>query len=39
MVLENTTGRIEFDNDVITANGLSADLLKQGISVDFKGAQ
>ena len=37
MVLENTTGRIEFDNDVITANGLAADLLKQGISVDFKG--
>lgn len=37
MVLENTTGRIEFDNDVVTANGLAADLLKQGISIDFKG--
>ncbi|MEZ8948750.1 YhdP family protein [Vibrio sp. 10N.247.311.18] len=37
MVLENTTGRIEFDNDVVTANGLAADLLNQGISLDFKG--
>ncbi|MGF1752922.1 TIGR02099 family protein [Vibrio makurazakiensis] len=37
MTLENVTGRIEFDNDVINANGLSAELLKQAISVDFKG--
>ncbi|CDT91921.1 YhdP family protein [Vibrio coralliirubri] len=37
MVLENTTGRIEFDNDVVTANGLAAELLNQGISLDFKG--
>lgn len=37
MVLENTTGRIEFDNDVVTATGLSAELLTQGISVDFTG--
>nr|WP_282450528.1 YhdP family protein [Vibrio sp. 1CM24A] len=37
MVLENTTGRIEFDNDVVTANGLAADLLNQSISLDFKG--
>ncbi|MGF1745165.1 YhdP family protein [Vibrio minamisatsumaniensis] len=37
IVLEHTTGRIEFDNDVVTANGLAADLLNQGISLDFKG--
>ncbi|WP_299685714.1 YhdP family protein [uncultured Vibrio sp.] len=37
MQLENATGRIEFDNDVVTANGLAAELLEQGISIDFKG--
>lgn len=37
IVLENTTGRIEFDNDVVTAHGLAADLLEQGVSIDFKG--
>ncbi|MDN3617781.1 YhdP family protein [Vibrio gallaecicus] len=37
ITLENVTGRIEFDNDVVTANGLAAELLEQGISVDFKG--
>ncbi|MBW3697227.1 TIGR02099 family protein [Vibrio sp. T187] len=37
MTLENVTGRIEFDNDVVTANGLAAELLEQAISVDFKG--
>ncbi|WP_394248702.1 YhdP family protein [Vibrio profundi] len=37
MTLENVSGRISFDNDVVTANGLAAELLKQSISVDFKG--
>ncbi|MGC9491856.1 YhdP family protein [Vibrio genomosp. F10] len=37
MTLEKVTGRIEFDNDVVQAAGLSADLLKQPISIDFSG--
>ncbi|MDR9826304.1 YhdP family protein [Vibrio sp. FNV 38] len=37
MVLESVSGVIEFDNDVVTAAGLSAQLLKQSVSIDFKG--
>ncbi|MGF1720163.1 TIGR02099 family protein [Vibrio kyushuensis] len=37
MTLEKVSGRIEFDNDVVKAAGLSADLLKQPISLDFSG--
>ncbi|MEF1215277.1 DUF3971 domain-containing protein, partial [Vibrio alginolyticus] len=37
MTLENTTGRITFDNDVVTTSGLSAELLQQPISLDFHG--
>ncbi|SDH36363.1 TIGR02099 family protein [Vibrio xiamenensis] len=37
MSLESVSGKIEFDNDVVTAAGLSAQLLDQPISVDFKG--
>ncbi|MGR5133963.1 YhdP family protein [Vibrio alfacsensis] len=37
MTLENATGRITFDNDVVMASGLSAELLKQPISLDFRG--
>ena len=37
MQLESVSGRIEFDNDVVTAAGLSAVLLNQAVSVDFNG--
>lgn len=37
MSLESVSGKIEFDNDVVTAAGLSAQLLDQPISIDFKG--
>ncbi|HHF2935374.1 TPA: YhdP family protein [Vibrio alginolyticus] len=37
MTLENATGRITFDNDVVTTSGLSAELLQQPISLDFHG--
>ncbi|MCG7515964.1 YhdP family protein [Vibrio sp. MMH1-50] len=37
MTLENATGRIKFDNDVVTTSGLSAELLMQPISLDFRG--
>ncbi|EME3968008.1 TIGR02099 family protein [Vibrio fluvialis] len=37
MTLEAVSGRIKFDNDVVTAAGLSAKLLDQPISFDFKG--
>ncbi|MGR5268451.1 YhdP family protein [Vibrio astriarenae] len=37
MILESVTGSIEFDNDVVTAKGLNADLLKQPVSIDFAG--
>ncbi|MCG6326559.1 DUF3971 domain-containing protein, partial [Vibrio alginolyticus] len=37
MMLDSVSGRIQFDNDVVTAAGLSAQLLKQPISFDFKG--
>lgn len=37
MTLESVKGRIEFDNDVVTAAGLSASLLEQPISFDFRG--
>jgi uncharacterized protein (TIGR02099 family) len=37
MTLENATGRINFDNDVVTTSGLAAELLTQPISVDFRG--
>ncbi|MFV8436790.1 YhdP family protein [Vibrio owensii] len=37
MTLESATGRIKFDNDVVTTSGLSAELLKQPISLDFRG--
>jgi len=35
--LEKAHGRITFDNDVIKASGLSANLLSQPIAIDFKG--
>ncbi|WP_443083716.1 YhdP family protein [Vibrio sp. VB16] len=37
MELEQAKGRINFDNDIIQTSGLSAKLLKQPISLDFKG--
>ncbi len=37
MTLETVSGRIEFDNDVVQAAGLAADLLKQAVSIDFNG--
>lgn len=37
MMLEMVSGRIYFDDDVVTAAGLSAHLLDQSISFDFKG--
>ncbi|MDF2155641.1 YhdP family protein [Vibrio sp. CAU 1672] len=37
MKLEKATGRIYFDNDVVTTSGLAAELLGQPISVDFRG--
>ncbi|WP_165312371.1 YhdP family protein [Vibrio ziniensis] len=37
MMLDSVSGRINFDNDVITAAGLSSKLLKQPISFDFRG--
>ncbi len=37
MSLEHVNGRINFDNDVVTASGLSAQLLGQPIAVDFHG--
>ena len=37
MVLEKVFGRVEFDNDVIKAAGLSANLLSQPIAIDFNG--
>lgn len=37
MTLEKVSGRIEFDNDVVKASGLSGRLLKQPIAIDFAG--
>lgn len=37
MELEKAKGRITFDNDVVRASGLSAHLMEQPISIDFKG--
>ncbi|WP_434997596.1 YhdP family protein [Vibrio scophthalmi] len=37
MQLETVSGRIEFDNDVVKAAGLSAQLLAQPVSIDFNG--
>ncbi|WP_435329074.1 YhdP family protein [Vibrio hannami] len=37
MKLSEATGRIRFDNDAVSTSGLSAVLLDQPISVDFKG--
>lgn len=37
MTLETVSGRVEFDNDVVSAAGLSADLLTQPVSIDFRG--
>ncbi len=37
MMLENATGRIHFDNDVVITSGLAAELLNQAISLDFRG--
>ncbi|MGR5501123.1 YhdP family protein [Vibrio sp. DNB22_10_4] len=37
MTLEQVSGRIEFDNDVVKATGLSANLLDQPINLDFQG--
>ncbi|CAE6916573.1 hypothetical protein ACOMICROBIO_FLGHMIGD_02466 [Vibrio sp. B1FLJ16] len=37
MTLEKATGRVTFDNDVVTTSGLAAELLSQSISLDFRG--
>lgn len=37
MTLETVSGRVEFDNDVVSAAGLSAELLTQPVSIDFSG--
>lgn len=37
MTLEKVSGRVEFDNDVVKATGLSANLLNQPIFLDFQG--
>ena len=37
MSLKHVTGQINFDNDVISSAGLSAELMGQPISVDFNG--
>ncbi|EGU41695.1 hypothetical protein VII00023_16971 [Vibrio ichthyoenteri ATCC 700023] len=37
MQLEAVSGRIEFDNDIVKAAGLSANLLTQPVSIDFNG--
>ncbi|MGD8111937.1 YhdP family protein [Vibrio sp. TRT 17S01] len=37
MTLESVSGRVEFDNDVVKAAGLSAELLEQAVSIDFAG--
>lgn len=37
MSLANVSGRIEFDNDVVKAAGLSAQLLEQDVAIDFAG--
>ncbi|CAM3982245.1 YhdP family protein [Vibrio neonatus] len=37
MMLEKATGRIEFDNDVVSTAGLKATVLDQPISLDFTG--
>ncbi|MCG9584462.1 TIGR02099 family protein [Vibrio tubiashii] len=37
MTLEKVSGRVEFDNDVVSAAGLSAGLLNQPVSIDFQG--
>ncbi len=37
MTLEKVSGRVEFDNDVVKAAGLSAQLLEQLVAIDFAG--
>lgn len=37
MVLELVSGRIEFDNDVVKAAGINAQLLTQPVAIDFAG--
>ncbi|NVD07572.1 TIGR02099 family protein [Vibrio sp. JPW-9-11-11] len=37
MTLETVSGRVEFDNDVVSAAGLEAKLLRQPVSIDFSG--
>lgn len=37
MLLDNVVGRIQFDNALVSAAGLTANLLDQPISLDFKG--
>ncbi|MUK36807.1 TIGR02099 family protein [Aliivibrio fischeri] len=37
IVLTNAKGRIEFDNDVVKANGIKASLLGQPVSLSFHG--
>ncbi|GIB08438.1 hypothetical protein VCSRO184_2972 [Vibrio cholerae] len=37
MSLTSVSGKIEFDNDRVSAAGLDARLLKQPVSIDFKG--
>ncbi|GLT17126.1 DUF3971 domain-containing protein [Vibrio zhanjiangensis] len=35
--LEKVSGRIEFDNDVVSAAGLTGKLLEQSVALDFRG--
>lgn len=37
MTLETVSGRVKFDNDVISAAGLEATLLTQPVAIDFSG--
>ncbi|MDE1515794.1 YhdP family protein [Vibrio sp. dsl-7] len=39
MSLEAVSGKIEFDNDRVSAAGLQARLLNQPVSIDFKGEE
>ncbi|MEL7290740.1 MAG: YhdP family protein [Pseudomonadota bacterium] len=37
MTLEAVSGRVQFDNDVVSAAGLEATLLGQSVAIDFSG--
>ncbi|UPQ88309.1 YhdP family protein [Vibrio sinaloensis] len=37
MTLEKVSGRVEFDNDVVSAAGIDATLLTQPVAIDFNG--